>query len=160
MIAKSRLVRIPLLARAKAALLAITPILAHAADNVMAQLALRGSLEDLSALTWFFLAFFSLLGWIVADLDKLAELWDTDGKTMAEKVRERLKLCKGVAGSLVAGMSIYFLGRHAPGVFLGAIGLQGEVYLPEMVLFVFVTMGGYMGTRFWAWFERKYFGGS
>lgn len=145
----------PLL-QAKAAIVAFTPLLAHAAGE---QLALRA--ESLSPTTWFFIVLFSLLGWIVSDLDKVAELWNLEGKTLHERVRARLVLAKTVGAALLAGVCMFFLGKLAPGVLLGMLGVAGGAReLPEMGLLIGTAVAGYMGARFFDWLERRLTGTS
>ena len=149
---------------AKAILMLLTPGLAMAAEQTIQQAARRGSIEAVTAWTWAFLFGFSMLGWAVSELDKVAELWNVDGRSKYELMRERLKLLKTIAASIAAGILVYFLGQEAPGFFLRAIGVAqaadvgpGAV-IPEMVLFVFVAGAGYMGARWFAWVEIKFFG--
>lgn len=141
--------------RLKAALVLCTPALAYAAEEVV-QHTRRGSLEEIPAITWLFLAGFSMLGWAVSELDKVAELWNTDGRSRYEIWKQRLALLKGVAASNAAGLLIYIMGSAAPAFFFRAIGVQGSPEFPEMVLFVFVSGAGYMGVRWFAWVERKW----
>lgn len=164
MIYASRLSLSLLLLRVKATLILACPVLAYGADNAVQRAAEHGSLAAVSALTWLALAGFSLLGWCVSELDKVAELWNTDGRSQYEIWRERLKLLKGVAASLAAGMLVYFLGQGAPGFLLRSIGVPESsgisAQVPEMVLFVFVSGAGYMGVRWFAWVEAKFFQGA
>lgn len=147
------------LLRVKIALVCGTPILAAAADAVQ-HAAGRGSISAVSAWTWGFLIGFAMLGWAVSELDKVAELWNTDGRSQYEIWKERLKLLKGIAAANAAGILVYFLGSASPWFFLRALGVQTETppELPEMVLFVFVSGAGYMGVRWFAWLEVKFFG--
>lgn len=148
-----------LLFRVKVALICSAPLLAAAADATVQHVARKGSIEAVSAWTWMFLIGFAMLGWCVSELDKLAELWALEGKTPREAWLERFKLIKGVAAANAAGIVAYFLGDLAPGILIRMIGLeaQGEIHLPEMVLFVFVCGAGYMGPRLFAAMERKFF---
>lgn len=158
---KKPLPSLPLL-YAKATLMLMAPGLAYAAQETVQQVARSGSLEAVTLTTWAFLVAFSLLGWAVSELDKVAELWNTDGRSRYELMKERLKLLKTVAASLAAGMLVYFLGLEAPAIFLRVIGIQdgpNPIQMPEMVLFVFVAGAGYMGARWFAWLEAKFFVG-
>ena len=148
------------LLRAKVALVCFAPALAMAAGAAIQHVSARSSIEAVSTVTWAFLALFILLGWAVSELDKVAELWNVDGHSQYEIWKARLMLLKGFAASNAAGFSVYFLGEAAPGFFFRAIGVQGDPQLPDMVLFVFVSGASYMGVRFFAWLERKFFGGT
>lgn len=145
----------------KAALILATPALAWAADATVQHVARTGSIETVTSLQWAFIVGFAMLGWSVSELDKIAELWNLDGKTNYEKAKERLKLLKGVAASNAAGIVLYFLSQSAPSFLLRMIGVAeaspGSVVsaMPEMVAFVFVAAGGYLGARVFTWFERK-----
>jgi hypothetical protein len=153
-----------LLLRVKAALILATPGLAMAAEQAMLAAARRGGLEAVSVWQWFFLFAFSMLGWAVSELDKVAELWNVEGRSKYELMKERLKLLKTVAASIAAGSCVYLLGQEAPAFFLRAIGVAeastggASPAIPEMVLFVFVAGAGYMGARWFAWLEAKFFG--
>lgn len=163
---ESRLRLSLLLLKIKAGMLSIVPLMAYGADQTVQNVGRAGSIEAVSTLQWAFLFGFSMMGWAVSELDKLAELWNVDGKSPYEVWRERLKLLKGIAAACAAGMLIYFLGQAAPGVFLRMIGIDSAnaqgvtTQFPDMVLFVFVSGGGYMGARWFAWLERKFFGGA
>lgn len=149
--------------RLKVFLVLSAPMLAWAAEEAVQRAARTGSVEAITLLQWGFIFGFSMLGWAVSELDKVAELWNTDGRTQAELWRERLKLLKGVAAANAAGITLYFLSQGAPGFFLRVIGVGDAIAsgdaakLPEMVTFVFVAGGGYMGARWFAWLERKFF---
>lgn len=150
---------------AKGLLMLLAPGFAWAAEQTIQQVARRGSIEAVTLTTWAFLLAFSMLGWAVSELDKVAELWNTDGRTRYELMRERLTLLKTVAASLAAGMLVYFLGQEAPAIFLRVIGIPeaapggNPVAIPEMVLFVLVAGAGYMGARWFAWLEARFFAG-
>jgi hypothetical protein len=136
------------------------PLAAFAEDALKAA-ARTGSVQAISALTWLFILGFSMLGWTVSELDKVAELWHPSDQAAYEKWRERLKLLKGVAASNLAGILVFFMSAGAPDLFLRVVGVQSDkpVELPEMVQFVFVSAAGYMGARFFAFLERKFFPG-
>jgi amino acid transporter len=142
-------------------LIAATPALAWAATE---QHALRTTtLDSMSVFVWAAIVFFSLIGWAVNDLDHIAELWK-DGENAYEKWKERMKLSKGVIASFAAGIFTYFICKTAPGPILGMAGLKPidghPIEIPEMIIFILVTGGAYMGTRWFAAVERKLTGKS
>lgn len=143
--------------RAKFLFVAFSPALAWATEQRMASEAIGG----ISMLTWLAMLGFATLGWIVSDLDKVAELWKP-GEAY-ERWKERLKLWKGIAASNLAGIFTFFIGKGAPGLILSATGLKveggGNPVIPEMLLFLMVAGAGYMGTRWFSWLERKVTGG-
>jgi hypothetical protein len=144
----------PLLLRFKVALIASTPIVAWAAAEQIS----RASASSLPAVTWMFMIGFSLIGWAVADLDKVAELWDTEGHSAYELWKVRLTLLKTIAASIAAGILMFFLGKLAPAMLVGMLGLQGPTpEVPEMLLLIFTAGAGYMGTRWFDWFEARFF---
>lgn len=151
----------PLILRAKVALAIWSFPLAAIAETAIQGAARTGSVQAISALTWLFILGFSMLGWTVSELDKVAELWHPSDQAAYEKWRERLKLLKGVAASNLAGILVFFMSAGAPDLFLRVVGVQSDkpVDLPEMVQFVFVSAAGYMGARFFAFLERKFFPG-
>lgn len=143
------------LLRVKASIALFTPVLAWAAERSAAE---RVVLGEMSGWTWSFVAGFSLLGWAVADLDKMAELWNVEGKRAYELWRDRLKFVKGIAASNAAGIMTFFVGHLAPDWLAAGLGVGSEkAQLPEMLVFVFVTGAGYMGVRWFDWLERKVF---
>lgn len=144
---------VPLL-RAKVALVASWPVLAYGASRLDA--------ESISAWTWAFILGFSLLGWVVSDLDKVAELWNLEGKSMYERVRARFVLLKTIAAAEFAGVSTFFLGKLFPAAFLSMMSVKPEQApeLPEMALMLAAAFAGYMGARWFALIERKLLGGS
>lgn len=146
-----------LLLRLKVALICCAPWLAYAAE-VVQQHARRGAFDEVPAITWWFIAGFSLLGWTVSEVDKAAELWNTEGLTKYQVWKARLGLFKSVAASCAAGLLVYMLGSAAPKIFLRMIGVDAAgAEMPEMFLFVFISGAGYMGARWFAWLERKLF---
>lgn len=162
---ESRPAVLPLLARTKALLVCMVPGFAWAGEATVQQVARNGSIEAVTWVQWAFIVGFALMGWTVSELDKVAELWNLDGRTKLELMRERLKLLKSVAASELAGVMTYFLGGAAPGFFLRVIGVdqaqaggqQIAAEFPDMVLFVFVAGAGYMGARWFAWLEARFF---
>lgn len=145
-------IRLPLsvpLLRAKVALVAAWPALAWGASRLDA--------ESISAWGWAFILVFSLLGWIVSDLDKVAELWNVAGKSAYERVRGALVLVKTIAASLLAGVSTFFIGKFFPALFLSMLGVKPETSpeLPEMALLLAAAFAGYMGARWFALLEKK-----
>lgn len=143
--------------RVKVALLISAPLLAWAAGGA-AQAARRVPFDDVPLITWLFIVGFALLGWAVSEIDKLAELWNVDGHSPYEIWKARFGLIKGFAASCAAGLLVYMLGTAAPKVFLRVIGVDiPNAEMPEMFLFVFVSGAGYMGVRWFAWFESKVF---
>jgi hypothetical protein len=138
-------------------LLAVTPPLAIAAEQTMAAARAASPLEEISLLTWFFIVLFALIGWAVADVDKVAELWNVEGATKYQQMLARLRLLKTILGSLAAGIFTYFLGKVAPGIMFVALGVKFEGGQPpemhEFLLFIFVSGAGWLGSR---WFERAF----
>ena len=139
---------------AKALLIAGTPVLAVAAQQTIAVVS---PIEEISALTWFFIVLFAAIGWAVADIDKVAELWNVDGQGRYQQMVARLKLVKSVIGSLAAGVFTYFLAKLAPAFVVGAMGLKlldgRELQLHEFVILIMVAGAGWLGSR---WFERAF----
>lgn len=144
----------PAMLRAKLAIAGVSPVLAFAGEQ-----AIQGtSASSLSLLTWCFVIAFSLLGWVVADLDKVADLWSVEGQPMREAIKARLKLLQTIAASLLAGVCMFFLGKLAPGILIGLLGVKADApQVPEMLLLIFTAGAGYMGSRWWDWFEAKFF---
>lgn len=139
------------LLRIKVGLICCVPFAAYAAEQTMRNL----SAENLSALTWSFIFGFAMLGWAVADLDKVAELWKSDG-TDYDKWKRRFSLAKGIAASNTAGVLMFFLGKLSPGVALSMLGVDApSKEMPEMLLLIFTTGAGYMGTRWFDWLEKR-----
>lgn len=139
--------------RIKVALIAFAPVAAWAGEQVLRR---AGSAESVTPWTWFFILAFALLGWMVADLDKVAELWNLEGKSPVERVRARLVFVKNVATALLAGVIAFFFGRLFPGLVLGLMGVQTSApEIPEMALLLATAFAGYMGARFFAWLELK-----
>lgn len=141
--------------RVKAGLVAATPPLAYAAEQ--AQIALASPVEAISALTWLFIVVFALIGWAVADVDKIAELWNVDGQGKYQLMVTRLKLLKTVLGSLAAGVFTYFIGKISPAFLATVMGLKFESGKPpeihEFLLLILVAGAGWLGSR---WFERAF----
>ena len=141
----------------KIVLLALTPPLAIAAEQTMAVARAASPLESISLLTWFFILLFTLIGWAVADVDRIAELWNTGDGTKYQQVLARLKLLKTILGSLAAGVFTYFLGKIAPAFLIGAMGLKFEAGQPpelhEFILLMLCCGAGWLGSR---WFERVF----
>lgn len=138
-------------------LASFTPALAWAAGEQLVQ-AQRGSLDSVSGWVALALTFFSVLGWMISDLDKAAELWKPR-ESPYETWKIRLTLWKGIAASCAAGFSVYVIGKFSPDFLLSAFSLKTAtgvaLELPELVLFMFVSVAGFMGARWFAWFERK-----
>jgi hypothetical protein len=113
---------------------------------------------------WFWIVTFSLLGWAMADLDKVAEVWNPaiEGR-FYEKMKECLKLYKGILASVGAGIATFVVTDLAPGPVMTAFGLRmadGSVpRIPAMAALLLVAGAGYMGSRWWARFETKIPGG-
>ena len=147
-----RLVFTPHIRAVKAALIAGTPVLAVAAERVHVS-----PLEEISALTWFFIVLFAAIGWAVADIDKVAELWNVDGQGKYQQMLARLKLVKSIIGSLAAGIFTYFLAKLSPAFIVGAMGLKlsdgREPQLHEFVILILVAGAGWLGSR---WFEKAF----
>jgi hypothetical protein len=153
MSAKLRVIS-PRILRVKVALVCATPLLAIAAERAMLRVS---PLEEISLLTWFFIVLFALIGWAVADVDRIAELWNVGDGTKYQQVLARLKLLKSMLGSLAAGVFTYFLGKVAPGPLVSMMGLKFESGHPpelhEFVLLILVAGAGWLGSR---WFERAF----
>lgn len=142
------------LLRVKVALVAAMPIAAYAAEQTIH----RMSASSLSGLTWMFVVGFALLGWAVADLDKVADLWSVEGQSARELLKARLVLVKTIAASTLAGICMFFLGKLAPGLLIAMLGVQAVTpEIPEMLLLIFTAGAGYMGSRWWDWFEARFF---
>lgn len=147
-----------LLLQAKVAIIGATPFAAYAAEQ-----AIRAtSPSNLSPLTWFFIFSFAWLGWAVSELDKVAELWNIDGKKPHEIWKARLAFGKGIAASALAGLCMFFIGKQAPGLLLTIMGVKVETTpeVPEMIVLIFTAGAGYMGVRWFDWLERRFFGGA
>ena len=115
------------------------------------------SLAQLTALTWVFIIGFSLLGWAVAELDKLAELWDTEGKKSVEIWRYRLTVVRDILGSIGAGIFVFFMGKVTPGWLVSSLGasVAKAPEVPEMLLFIGVAIAGYSGSKIFKWVQGK-----
>jgi hypothetical protein len=115
------------------------------------------SLEQLTALTWVFIIGFSSLGWAVAELDKLAELWDTEGKKSVEIWRSRLTIMRDILGSIGAGIFVFFMGKITPGWLVSSLGASVSKMpeIPEMLLFIGVAVAGYSGSKVFGWIQGK-----
>lgn len=141
--------------RVKVALVALSPLFAYGAE---AQIQ-RHAAESVSGWTWFFVFAFSALGWVVSEVDKVAELWNLDGRTIYERVKVRLVLFKTVAASAFAGVATFFIGKIAPDILLWALGVDAKTRstpeIPEMLLLLAAAFAGYMGARWFAWMETK-----
>lgn len=144
--------------RVKAALVAASPFAAYAAEQTIHRL----STEAISPWTWLFIAGFALLGWVVSELDKVAELWNLEGRALHERVKARLVFVKSLAAALLAGVIAFFLGKLAPAWLLGAMGVKADAppEIPEMALLLGAAFAGYMGARWFAWLELKLTGKS
>jgi hypothetical protein len=149
----NRMVCSPLFLRVKVALVAATPPLAMAAEQVRAVT----PVEQISILTWLFILVFAMIGWAVADVDKLAELWNVEGMRKYDYILARLKLLKTIIGSLAAGVFTYFIGKISPAFLATVMGLKFENGKPpelhEFLLLIMVAGAGYLGSR---WFERAF----
>lgn len=145
----------PHILRVKVALVASTPPLAFAAEQAMRVAA--SPLEEISLLTWFFIVLFATIGWAVADVDKVAELWNVADGSKYQQMLARLRLLKTVIGSQAAGVFTYFLGKISPGFLVSALGVKFEDGRPpeihEFLLLIFVAGAGWLGSR---WFERAF----
>lgn len=138
----------------KAVLVAMTPPLAYAAEQTM----LRASpLEEISILTWVAIIVFATIGWIVYDVDRVADLWNEEHDTRYKRIVARLKLFKSIIGSQAAGVFTYFGGKVAPGMFVTLMGLKTDGGHPpeihEFLLLILVAGAGWLGSR---WFERAF----
>lgn len=132
----------------------MAPLYAMAAEQTIRRVT---SPQDLPIVTWAFILGAAILGWAVADLDKLAELSNTEGKTKYEIAKQRISFVKSVVASVVAGIGIFFLGKTAPSLLLTVMGIQqtSTPEIPEMALLMGVAVAGYMGTRFWQRAEER-----
>lgn len=144
----------PPIRRVKVAVVAATPPLAYAAEQTMQ---IVSPFDELTLFTWVGIFLFAAAGWIVADVDKVAELWNEAHDTRYKQILARLKLVQSIAGSLVAGVFTYFGGKVAPGPVFGAMGFVQQAGQPfevhEFVLFMAVAGAGWLGAR---WFERVF----
>lgn len=95
--------------------------------------------------TWAFITAFASVGWAIAELDKMADIIFPEGLTPRARLVAALKFSQGYLASGFAGVGIYFIAKVSP----GWIGMKGEV--PEMIVLLLVTAGGYGGTRFLQW---------
>src|SRR3990167_4458629 len=101
--------------RLKVLLLALLPLAAWAATATTAPV---DPLEQITFWQWARVIMFTLFGWAIQDLDKIAELWNPAFVSAYEKSREALKLWKGVLASLGAGVATFFIAEIAPAMFL------------------------------------------
>lgn len=140
---------------AKGLIFAFLPLAALAAEGT----GRRHSVEELTLWTWVFICFFSLIGWAVVDLDKLADLRDTEGKKPHEVLRQKLVLLRGVLTSLTAGVTMFFCGKMFPVWFITSLGVtvQKDPEIPEMALFLLCFAAGMMGTKWFDWIKAKVF---
>lgn len=156
MTAGTRRVSIPPTWRAvKGAIAASIPALAWAQQKMLA--VATSPLEEISAISWAGMIFFSLAGWAVADIDKLAELWNAGDGTAYHRALTRLKLLKTLLGSLLAGVFTYWLGKISPEFIFRAMNLQlPEGRAPEIhefLLLIACAGAGWQGAR---WFEKLF----
>lgn len=139
----------------KGAIAASVPALAWAAEQRM--LAVVSPLEEISAISWVAMVFFSLVGWAVADIDKLAELWNLGDGTPYHRAKERLRLLKTILGSITAGVFTYWLGKISPEFVFRAMNLQlpnGQApEIHEFLLLIACAGAGWQGAR---WFEKLF----
>lgn len=146
---------VPLLLRVKLALVALAPALAWAA----AQAPARGDVDGVSVWQWIGVLLFSLLGWGIADLDKIAEQWNPALGNSYEVWKARLNLYKAILASVGAGIGTFFLTKLAPAMFLPMLNLKtadgATPEIPEMIILLLVAAAGFMGARWWTGFERK-----
>ena len=144
----------PLIRRVKAAVVAATPPAAYAAQEA---LRVVSPFEEITLFTWAGIFLFAAAGWIVADVDKVAELWNEAHDTRYKQMVARLKLVQSVVGSVTAGVFTYFGGKLAPGFLVSTMGLRFDGGQPpevhEFVLFMAVAGAGWLGAR---WFERVF----
>jgi hypothetical protein len=142
---------------AKVVLCLLVPVFAAFAAEVESVESKYDSIEHLTALTWVFIIGFSVLGWAVSELDKLAELWDTEGKKSVEIWRYRLTLVRDILGSIGAGIFVFFMGRITPGWMVSALGasVAKAPEIPEMLLFIGVAVAGYSGSKIFNWIQGK-----
>jgi hypothetical protein len=141
----------------KLVLCLLIPVFAAFAAEVESIETKQDSIQQLTALTWVFIIGFSLLGWAVAELDKLAELWDTEGKKSVEIWRYRLTIARDILGSVGAGIFVFFMGRITPGWMVSALGasVAKAPEIPEMLLFIGVAVAGYSGSKIFNWIQSK-----
>jgi len=103
--------------------------------------------------------FFALLGWGIADLDKVAELWNPALGNSYQVWKARLSLYKAILASIGAGIGTFFLCKLAPAMFLPMFNLKTAdgttPEIPEMIIMLVVAGAGFMGARWWTTFERK-----
>lgn len=144
----------PLIRRVKVAVVAATPPLAYAAEQTMRVVS---PFDEITLFTWAGIFLFAAAGWIVADVDKVAELWNEAHDTRYKQIVARLKLVQSIIGAKVAGVFTYFLGKMAPGPLMAMMGLKFEhgqaPEVHEFLLFIAVFGAGWLGAR---WFERVF----
>lgn len=100
--------------------------------------------------TWVWLMVFSLMGWLASDLPKLAG-WIDRALNEGNILKTRLEIVQGALSSVFLGVGVYFIGKSYPK------WLQLEANPPEMILFVFVGIAGYAGTRGLEWARNRFF---
>lgn len=96
---------------------------------------------DLRWWTWCFIFLFANIGWVIAELDKLADIWYLEGKSKRDHALMVLKFGQGFVASNFAGVAAYFAGKSSPDL----VGFDNPV--PEMLLLLAVTVAGYWGTQ-------------
>jgi hypothetical protein len=142
--------------RIKLLLLALLPLAAWAATATTAPV---DPLEQITFWQWARVIMFTLFGWAIQDLDKIAELRNPAFTSAYEKWREILKLWKGIFASLGAGIATFFIAEIAPAMFLPMLGLKtadGSVpEIPDMFVLLLCAGAGWEGARWWTRFEQK-----
>ena len=132
--------------RLKLGLVLCAPVLAMAAE----QMILTMDPSTLPLMTWLFILMFSNGGWLVSELDKLAEIIVSDGISKLEHVRNLLKFTQGWIASNMAGIGVYFIAKSSP----AWINMEAP---SEMIVLLAVCAGGYSGVRFWDWAKARFF---
>jgi hypothetical protein len=97
---------------------------------------------NLPFMTWAFITAFSVVGWAIAELDKLVDIVFPEGITARQRFAASLKFGQGFLASGFAGVGTYFVAKVSP----AWIGMQGDV--PEMIILLMVTTAAFGGTRF------------
>lgn len=116
----------------------------------LAQVNRTEDLDGLHVSTWVWIGVFSLLGWIAADLPKLAG-WVDPTPDRELLWRKRLEVIQGVGASFLAGLSVFFLCKASPKM----VWLESTP--PEMTVFVFVGIAGFIGVRALQAIQAKFF---
>lgn len=102
---------------------------------------------------------FSLLGWAIADLDKLAELWNPVNSAAYERKKISFSIIKGGLASLGAGAATFIIGTYLPALLLPGLGLKTASgtapEIPEMVLLLLSAGAAFGGSRWWSRWEEK-----